>query len=340
MTEGDLARYGFGDASDARGAFLITVDTEGDNLWSRPRDIRVENAKYLRRFQELCERYGLRPTYLTNWEMVNSGSFVELGKDVLRRGTAEIGMHLHAWNSPPLVPLTADDYRYQPYLTEYPADLLREKVKVMTDTLETVFGVKMVSHRGGRFALDETYVKTLIEAGYRVDCSVTPHVDWRPQLGDPAGEGGPDYRAFPETAYFMDEEAIMRPGTSPLLQVPLTVVALHGSVWARGLRAGGRSVPVVRRYAARYFPAHSRLSPKFARRRGDLLRILSVAREQRRDYVEFMVHSSEFMAGGSPWYPKQRDIEAMYGELERLFDYSTPDWAGSTLDEYYERFRS
>src|SRR5512144_2975448 len=47
-------------------SFLITIDTEGDNLWSRPREITTGNARYLPRFQALCEKYGLKPTYLTN----------------------------------------------------------------------------------------------------------------------------------------------------------------------------------------------------------------------------------------------------------------------------------
>ena len=143
----------------ARGqpAFLVTIDTEGDNLWSKPRDITVRNAEALPRFQDLCEKYGLRPTYLVNWEMANSSSFVEFGKAVLAKNAAEIGMHLHAWNSPPLTPLTDDDFRYQPYLTEYPVEQMREKVKVMTDTLESIFGVRILSHRAGRWGLNETY---------------------------------------------------------------------------------------------------------------------------------------------------------------------------------------
>jgi len=51
--------------------------------------------------------------------MAMSAAFVEFGRDVLARGTGEIGMHLHAWNSPPIVPLTGDDFHYQPYLIEY-----------------------------------------------------------------------------------------------------------------------------------------------------------------------------------------------------------------------------
>ncbi len=50
-------------------AFLITLDTEGDNLWGRQREITTRNTGYLPRFQGLCERFGFRPTWLTNHEM-------------------------------------------------------------------------------------------------------------------------------------------------------------------------------------------------------------------------------------------------------------------------------
>src|SRR6185436_12332483 len=119
--------------------FLITIDTEGDDLWSAPRKITARNAGYLPRFQSLCERYGYKPVYLTNYEMAMSEAFVEFGRDVVARGTGEIGMHLHAWNSPPLEPLTSDDFRYQPFLIEYPARAMKEKIRVMTRLLEERF---------------------------------------------------------------------------------------------------------------------------------------------------------------------------------------------------------
>src|SRR5205085_10252093 len=130
--------------------------------------------KYLSRFQQLCEKYGMRPTWLTNWEMANSREFQEFGQDVIARGTGEIGMHLHAWNSPPIVPLTEDDYKHHPYLNEFPEPLIREQMKVLTALLENVFRKKMVSHRAGRFSFDETCAKILVENGYLVDGSVTP----------------------------------------------------------------------------------------------------------------------------------------------------------------------
>ena len=76
--------------------FIITIDTEGDNLWARPREITTRNAQYLPRFQSLCERFRFKPVYLTNYEMALSDVFVEFARDVVARGAGEIGMHLPA----------------------------------------------------------------------------------------------------------------------------------------------------------------------------------------------------------------------------------------------------
>lgn len=73
--------------------FIITVDTEGDNLWEYKKGtpIGIENAKYLPRFQSLCEKYGFKPVYLTNYEMASSDTFVTEAKKWLDNGTYEIG---------------------------------------------------------------------------------------------------------------------------------------------------------------------------------------------------------------------------------------------------------
>src|ERR1700704_5866598 len=153
-------------------AFIITIDTEGDDFWGRPREITTRNAEYLPRFQALCERFRFKPVYLTNYEMAMSDVFVEFARDVVARGAGEVGMHLHAWNSPPLVPLTSDDFHHQPYLIEYPDAVMKEKIKLMTQLLQERFGQPIASHRAGRFGFDGRYAAMLLEQGYRVDCSV------------------------------------------------------------------------------------------------------------------------------------------------------------------------
>jgi len=83
-------------------SFLITIDTEGDNLWAKTRSISTRNSQSLYRFQALCERYQFQPTYLTNYEMAICPVFQEFGRDILKRQVGEIGMHLHAWRVLPV----------------------------------------------------------------------------------------------------------------------------------------------------------------------------------------------------------------------------------------------
>jgi hypothetical protein len=268
--------------------------------------------------------------------MVHSPRFQEFGRDVLARGTCEIGLHLHAWDSPPLVPLTEDDSRYHPYLTEYPEGQMREKVQVLTAVLEDTFGVKMVSHRAGRWSFDETYARILIENGYRVDCTVTPHVSWKSNQGSPGGNGGPDFSRFPETAYFLDLEDISRPGDSTLLELPVTIIPRHYPPTLEILRtAMGKSGPSAR-VAARLFPACNWLRPTSTARETALLDILSTARNEMRSYVEFMLHSSELMPGGSPIFPSSDSIEALYSDLEALFASASEAFQAQTLGEHYD----
>jgi hypothetical protein len=316
----------------SRPCFLITIDTEGDNLWARPREITTRNAAFLPRFQALCEEYDLKPTYLTNFEMAQSPVFQEFARDVLRRRTGEIGMHLHAWNSPPLAPLTDDDYRYQPYLIEYPESVMRDKVELLTKLLEDTFGVKMSSHRAGRRGMNEAYARILVDQGYRVDCSVSPHVSWRSIKGDPRGEGGTDFSHFPEDAYRVDLEDISRPGASSLLEVPTTIMLTPRPI----VRRIGELLPqgsLPSRVWNRLFPPRLWLQPN-GRNLSQMSWILERAVRERRRYVEFTLHSSEFMPGGSPKFATTNSIEALYRDLERLFSRAATSFAGATLQEF------
>lgn len=300
--------------------FIVTIDAEGDHLWSRPRRITTRNVAYLPRFQALCERYGLKPVYLANYEMAMSIAFVEFARDVLARGAGEVGMHLHAWNSPPLEPLTGDDFRYQPYLIEYPERVMREKIKALTGLLEERFGEKMVSHRAGRWAFDERYAALLLEEGYRVDCSVTPGVDWSRTPGDPRGKGGSDYTACPDQPYYF---------SGALLEVPMTIRAgdLYKSTpWL--YRA-----PLLRGAARRLSPGPRWLCPAESSL-DEMLSVSRLARAEGAAHVEFMLHSSELMPGGSPSFRTSADIERLYHSLEVLFAELASWCRGMTLKEF------
>ncbi len=328
------ASVGVADAPQKAGRplFLITIDTEGDNLWSGPEKLTTRNAEFLPRFQTLCEAYGLKPTYLTNYEMAKSEAFVEFGREVIRRDTGEIGMHLHAWDMPSSHQLTDDDRAHHPYLIEYPRPAIEQMVTLMTDLLEETFGVKMLSHRAGRWSFDEVYAQVLIEHGYGVDCSVTPHVSWARHIGAPGGNGGTDYREFPECAYFMDLHDISRPGDSGLLEVPMTIRPRTNRAVKRLCR-GLAETALLERVCNRLWPRVTWLRPNGENRKA-MLKILPWAIREGRDYVEFMLHSSELMPGGSPTFQSDEDIEALYADMEPLFAAACEKFQGATLAEY------
>ncbi len=311
--------------------FVITIDTEGDNLWALPKDIRTENAAYLPRFQELCERHGLAPCYLTNYEMALSPAFRELGRRIIAQGTGEVGMHLHAWHSPPEYALTEDDYKHCPYLIEYPEAVMREKIAFMTALLEDAFQTAIITHRAGRWSMNNAYARMLIENGYLIDCSVTPHVSWRGKPGDPAQQGGSDYSAFPDQAYLMDGRDISRPapeGQGVLLELPVTIAPPVD--WHLRLRDAVSAVPLARSAAWRLL----RVRPEWLRPRpGNLrsmIRLLRRALKRGDLYVEFMLHSSEFMPGANPTFRDHAAIERLYADLERLFVFARRHFTGAT----------
>ncbi|NUP88231.1 MAG: deacetylase [Candidatus Sumerlaeia bacterium] len=321
----------------ARPAFLITIDTEGDNLWARPREITTRNAAFLPRFQALCDRFAFRPTYLTNFEMAQSPVFQAFARDALARGTAEVGMHLHSWNSPPIKPLTADDFTFHPYLFEFPGEVMREKVHVMTDLLEQTFQRPVVSHRAGRWGLDARYARILAQRGYRVDCSVTPHVSWKHDGGDPSQHGGQDFRGFPEEPYFLDLDDISRAGVSGLLEVPMTILPSESGL-VRRIHRVVHGVRTLRRVAKRLAPAAHWLQPN-GRNGASLRRIVERVVAEGRLHLQFTTHSSELMPGGGPYFRTERDIDRLYGEdLEPLFEQIAQHFTGATLAGFRERF--
>ena len=315
--------------------FLITIDTEGDNLWSRPSQITTENSKYLSRFQQLSERYGFRPTWLTNYEMAECPVYRGFARDVVDRDAGEIGMHLHAWNSPPLRPLS-DGSEHGAYLVECPNEVMYEKIAFMTELLRKVFGVWPVSHRAGRWALDERYAMVLSENGYLVDCSVTPHVSWENNPGA-TGSGGTDYRNFPDRPYFMDLEDISRQGDSSLLQLPMTIAP--PPFWNEALSYWAKR----RRYFSgirRRLHYHQRWLRPNGQNLKPMLGLLKRALRRGDDYVMLMLHSSELMPGGSPNFKTEENVEKLYADMETLFEEAAKDFQGSTLAEYRNSLRN
>lgn len=294
--------------------FIITVDTEGDNLWEYKmgETIGTRNAEYIPRFQALCEKYDFKPVYLTNYEMAQSDVFIKEAREWLQKGTCEIGVHLHAWNNPPFHQLDGP-YNGNPYLIEYPVEVMREKFKVVYDLIVKNFGINPVSHRSGRWAMDERYFKILEEFGIKVDCSYTPGIDWSSFNG--ITKGGSDYRTVKNTSHYIGN----------VYEVPATVRnfrnCLNGSLKHR-IKSMIKGEDVWLRPALSSLSVMKKL-------------MTNVNREKDTDVLEFMIHSSELMPNGSPYFKTEHDINKLYQTMEEVFAYAKKlQYEGIALNEY------
>ena len=314
--------------------FIITIDTEGDNLWSKPVSIETKNVKGLYRFQELCNSYGYKPVYLTNYEMAGDDEFVKFGSKFADEGACEIGMHLHAWNSPPEYKLSDDDFSQQPYLIEYPSEIIEQKVDFMTKYLQDRFQRKIVSHRAGRWGMDPVYMKCLVKHGYLVDCTVTPSVDWRKTKGLTGGKGGTNYLGFPHEPYYPAAGNIKKRDTSgkqTLLEVPMTIRAFPRKKILEPMNALESRLPAG---LHRYIYKKTWLRPGITNLNAmKCLVDKEISRGCR--HLEFMIHSSELSPYLNPSFPTDADIERLYDILKELFEYLSKFCYGSTLNEFY-----
>ena len=115
--------------------FLITIDTEGDNLWNKNKIIGTDNAKYLDSFRTYVMTLATNLPTLQILKWLNL-SFQDFGKLNIKDNRAEIGLHIQAWNSPPAYKLTKDDFKFHPFLIEYPTEIISEKINYLTSFLE------------------------------------------------------------------------------------------------------------------------------------------------------------------------------------------------------------
>lgn len=305
--------------------FIITVDTEGDNLWhyNKGKEIRTLNAIYIPRFQDLCNKYGFKPVYLTNYEMIVDDVFVNYIKDIAGSELCEVGIHIHAWNNPPMYQLE-NAITNNPYLIEYPEHIMRKKFSLTYDLISKKIGIPPTSHRAGRWAMNDCYFKILKDYNILVDCSYTPHIDWSKNIG--AYSGGSDYR------YVCEKPSLI----NGVLEVPVTVLPTRelnkmNLIDTLYYLKKFRSLPFKKIWLR---PAQTSVN--------DMIRLLDVySQKSEMDYVEFMIHSSELMPGGSPYFPNKDAVESLFDGMDHVFLYAKKlGYEGITLKDYYDLKRN
>jgi hypothetical protein len=316
-------------------ALLVAIDTEGDNQWdpAARRCQTFENIYGLGRLHEFFVRHGVRPTYVVTYPVARDARSAAVLRELHRAGSCEIGAHHHAWETPPF---DRDDVDRHSYALWLPRPKFEEQLTSLTGAIADAVGTAPVSYRSGRFGFAAEHVSPLEAQGYLVDSSIAP-------LFYEAHKRGPDFVGAPLTPYYLSYDDPVRPGTSGVLELPLSA-ALSRRVPAWLERLYGRAPwPYTTKRVLRLARiAEVRwLRPSYASAESMIALGRQVAASGA-PILNLLFHSSEAMVGGSPYNKTDSELEAFLARLSRFLTFATSELGARpmTLTEYRNEFVS
>jgi hypothetical protein len=295
---------------------LVGIDTEGDNQWDAHARAhqQFENIYALPRLHARFARHGVRPTYVITYPVAKDDRSADVLRALLASGDCEVGAHHHAWETPPC---TAEDIRRHPYASSLPRLQFENQLASLTDAIAAAVGARPVTYRSGRFGFSAEHVAGLERLGYLVESSVAP-------LFYESHKGGPEFVEAPLTPYFLAYDSATRPGSSGVLEVPVSC----------GLN---RRLPKWLQYA--YARAPRPYTTKRVLRGVGLLRLgwlrpsysslpemIGLARSLARanePVLNLLFHSSEAIVGGSPYNRTQGELDAFFERLDCFLEFAT-----------------
>lgn len=174
--------------------FMLFVDTEEEFDWNAPFDrtaTRVNALRGLAEGQAYFAAAGMRPVYLSDYPIIASDGAVDLLRQWLADGTADVGAHLHPWVTPPHEEAVTTRNSFAGNL---PPELERAKLLAQCAYMEERLGRRPLAYRAGRYGVGPATGRTLVEAGFLLDCSIRSRFDYR-------GGEGPDFTGLPLRPY-------------------------------------------------------------------------------------------------------------------------------------------
>ena len=304
-------------APERKPALLVVIDTEEEFDWSRPHDRNATSVGAIRataRIQELCEEFGLRPTYALDYPVANHPDGVGPLKPLFEEGRAELAAHLHPWVNPPHEEEVCARNSYPGNL---PAGLEREKLRVLTDKISEAFGQRPTVYKAGRYGVGPNTAEILEELGYGVDLSVCPPFDC-------SDDGGPDFTRSPTEPYWIREGLLEIPLTGALVGFlgplrrsiyRLANLRLLHALRMPGILARVGAVDRLRLSPEIFTPAENLKLTRFLFERG--VRSFS-----------FTLHSPSLEPGHTPYVRTERDLQDFLAACRAYFEFFFGELAG------------
>lgn len=311
--------------------FSVTVDTEEEWNWGAEwptGDLAVTNIRNLPRFQRLCSRHQVAPTYFVNQAVLDDDEARTTLLGLTHDGPLEIGMHIHPWNTPPVVNGHAVQIR-ETYLHNLPDELIDAKLESVYRQFEK-HGLKPTSFRGGRYSSGGRIHEFLHRRGFVADSSVVPFTSWE-------DDGAPDYR---DRDIYPQRRKNGSNGGPALWEIPLTRgftrkpfgfwAGWHRAVettWLSRLHLIGivNRLGIVRRSWLNFEDTPA----------AEMLQLLDRLRPMQLPCICLTMHSSSLMAGTSVYTRSPADEERIFAAVDEVLGTLArwPEFQSATMSD-------
>ncbi len=305
---------------------IISVDVEEEGLFSGEYarvPPGVENVRQLRRLEFITKEFGFPLTLMVAYQVAENPACRAVLSSWKDGFGAEIGAHLHHWNTPPFQVLPYPE----PVRADFmPLPLLEAKFAVLAESLKTRFGAPPSSFRMGRFDLGRQVQQLLPEFGIVADSSVVP-------LRYTAE--GTDHFMAPFDPYFMESGAH---GGHPILEVPLTMVPLiphtRDMIYAGVSRLPGRLRSFL--LTAYRYTAVTGIQPAWFSL-GAMKRAVRLHHKRGGSVLSMFLHSSELQPGATPDFKTEEAVCKLTARIRAFLDWlvETGPVDGMTLSDLH-----
>jgi glycosyltransferase involved in cell wall biosynthesis/peptidoglycan/xylan/chitin deacetylase (PgdA/CDA1 family) len=296
----------------------VVIDVESEFDWAKgiwTDTGRVSSIVALRDRVEVFRRHGVRPTLVVDHPIIATPESAAIVQALAAEGS-EVGVHLHAWNTPPIVGPKDDWHSFSGNIG--PA-LERLKIEWLTKRIEARLGRRPTIFKAGRYGLGPNTVEALVELGFEIDLSVCPTYDF-------SAMGGPDF-----THYSARPGWFGAPGG--LLSLPTTAGWLGAAApWGEWLAPKlhgplGRRLGLPRLAARANALYPERLSPEGT----DLATLKRLTQQLHRQGLRVFTlsfHSPTLQVGHTPYTTSEADLARLLAVIDGYLAFFRDEMGG------------
>lgn len=291
--------------------FVMTIDTEEEWNWKKGFPVEtysVQNTARIPKFQTFCNELGVKPTYFIDYAIASDPASVKCFRTLFEEGVCEVGTHLHPWITPPI---EEDIHDENTHAINLPPDLVRRKLQTLTQKIEHEVGKRPLSFRSGRWGINGTLLKILIEQGYVIDSSVCPfHAD-----------STFSYYDAPDVPYWPDLDICTHEGSqNEIFEIPVTSgFSLPNFALCHRVHHFLSAPPWTTFHAIGilwnlHVMRKLQLSPELTDS-SNMITLVNSCLKRGHRIIHMYLHSSSLLPGGSPYVSNDIDENTFYRNI-------------------------